>query len=134
MRRQNVLRRDPPLKLLVVLDEAVLRRTIGDESVMYEQLQRLAEVDLPGVTVRVLPFAVHRAVVVDSFVVFSFGEENAILHDVVATEGLKSEFYVEGEQETHLHRVVFERLLSLSLGPEQSKKLILEIAQSLWRN
>ncbi len=78
MRRQDVLRRDPPLKLLVVLDESVLRRRIGDESVMYEQLQRLAGVDQHYVSLRVLPLAVRHAVVVDSFVVFGFGEQNAI--------------------------------------------------------
>jgi transcriptional regulator with XRE-family HTH domain len=133
MRRQNVLRREPPLNLLVVLDEAVLRRRIGDKSVMYEQLQRLAEVDQPGVRVRVLPFDVERAVVADSFVMFGFGEQNAILHDVVATEGLKTEFYVEGEQETHLHKIVFGRLFSVSLDPEQSRELILKTARSLWR-
>lgn len=134
MRRQNVLRRDPPLKLLVVLDESILRRRIGDEAVMYEQLQRLAEVDQQHVSVRVLPFAVRHAVVSDSFVVFGFGEENAILHDVVAAEGLKEEFYVEGEQETHLHRIVFNILLDASLSQRQSKELILNTAESLWRD
>src|SRR6266853_4551929 len=40
MRRQQVLNRED-LRLSVVLDESVLKRRIGDESVMYEQLQRL---------------------------------------------------------------------------------------------
>src|SRR5579872_1967337 len=40
MRRQQVLSRED-LQLKVMLDESVLRRRIGDESVMYEQLQRL---------------------------------------------------------------------------------------------
>ncbi len=42
MRRQQVLSRED-LKLKVVLDESVLRRRIGDQSVMYEQLQRLVQ-------------------------------------------------------------------------------------------
>ena len=45
MRRQEVLDREPPLELAVVLDESVLRRRVGDESVMYEQLQRLVTED-----------------------------------------------------------------------------------------
>lgn len=133
MRRQRVLSRDPPLKLLVVLDESVLQRRIGDESIMYEQLHRLTEVDQQHVTVRVLPLARRHAVVSDSFVVFRFGEENAILHDVVATEGLKTEFYVEGQQDTHLLRIVFDVLLKASLDPEESRELILRTAQSHWR-
>ena len=51
MQRQQVLNRDG-LQLSVVLDESVLKRRIGDESVMYEQLQRLArEADRPNLTV-----------------------------------------------------------------------------------
>ncbi len=42
MRRQQMLTRDPPRELAVVLDESVLRRRIGDTAVMHEQLQRLA--------------------------------------------------------------------------------------------
>src|SRR2546430_7834730 len=42
MRRQQVLDRDG-LQLSVVLDESVLKRRIGNDTVMYDQLQRLAE-------------------------------------------------------------------------------------------
>src|SRR5215831_10076821 len=48
MRRQQILNREG-LQLSVVLDESVLKRRIGDESVMYEQLQRLVqEADRPN--------------------------------------------------------------------------------------
>src|SRR5712691_105872 len=134
MRRQRVLSRDPPLKLLVVLDESILRRRIGDESVMYEQLSHLAEMDEKTVTLRVLPLAGRHPVIVDSFVVFRFGEQDAILHDVVATESIQTEFYVEGQQETHFHRIVFDMLLNVSLDQDQSKELILNTAESVWRD
>lgn len=135
MQRQHVLGRDPPLRLLVVLDESVLQRRIGDESVMYEQLQRLAaEADRPNVTLRILPLGAEHPVPADSFTVFRFGpQQDAILHDVVATEALKASFYVEGEQETHLYRIVFDVLLSASLDATQSKNLIIQTAQSHWR-
>lgn len=135
MQRQHVLSRDPPLNLLVVLDESVLRRRIGNETVMSEQLQRLAtEADRPNVTLRILPLDAEHTVVADSFTIFRFGpEQDAILHDVVATEGLKASFYVEGQQETHLHRIVFDILLGASLDVSRSKDLILEIAQH-WRD
>ena len=55
MQRQQVLDREG-LQLSVVLDESVLTRRIGDDSVMYEQLQRLArEADRPNLTMRILP-------------------------------------------------------------------------------
>ncbi len=133
MQRQQVLSRDPPLSFLVVLDESVLRRRIGDASVMHEQLQRLVdEADRPNVTLRILPLGADHFVA-DSFTVFRFGSEfDAILHDVVATESLKTSFYVEGEQETYLHRIVFDILLGSSLDAAQSKELITQIAQTQW--
>jgi len=135
MQRQRVLSRDPPLSLLVVLDESVLRRRIGDESVMHEQLRRLAdEANRPNVTLRILPLAAEHAVIADSFVVLRFGlEQDAILPDVVATEGLTSGFRAEGQQETHLHGIVFDVLLGASLDETKSKELITRTAQSLWR-
>lgn len=135
MQRQHVLTRDPPLNLLVVLDESVLRRRIGDKTVMHEQLQRLAaEADRPTVTLRILPLDAAYTVVTDSFTIFRFGpEQDAILHDVVAAEGLRTSFYVEGQQETHLHRLVFDILLDASLDVAQSKDLIFEVARH-WRD
>src|SRR5216684_49404 len=43
MRRQHVLSREE-LHLSVVLDESILKRRIGSDSLMYEQLQHLARV------------------------------------------------------------------------------------------
>src|SRR6266487_4217787 len=51
MLRQQVLTREPPVQLSIVLDESILKRRIGDDRVMYEQLQRLVYVaDRPEVT------------------------------------------------------------------------------------
>jgi transcriptional regulator with XRE-family HTH domain len=134
MQRQQALTREPPPRLDVVLDESILRRRIGDDSVMYEQLHRLAlDADRPNVTLQVLPFNAAHVVFGASFFIFSFGSgTDAILHDVVSTEGLRSDFYVEGEHETHLHTRGFQILLSSSLSPASSRDLILETAES-WR-
>src|ERR1700729_1518789 len=49
MRRQEALARDPALQLSVVLDESVLRRRIGSDALMYEQLKWLGgEADRPN--------------------------------------------------------------------------------------
>ena len=73
MQRQQVLDRDG-LQLTVVLDESVLRRRIGDDSVMYDQLQRLAqEADRPNLTLRILPLDGQHTVFGESFTIFGFG-------------------------------------------------------------
>jgi len=134
MQRQQVLTREPGLQLSVVLDESILKRRIGDELVMYEQLQRLAyEADRPNVTLQILPLDAQHTVFGESFVIFRFGPDNdALLQDVVSTEHLKSDFSVEGERETYLHRLAFQILVGASLDPASSRALILETAESRW--
>jgi transcriptional regulator with XRE-family HTH domain len=135
MQRQQVLDREG-LQLTVVLDESVLTRRIGDESVMYEQLQRLArEADRPNLTMRILPLSAQHTVFGESFVIFGFGfgeDSDAMLQDVVSTEQLRSGFTLEGERETYLHRIAFQMLAEASLDPVASKDLILQTAQSHW--
>ncbi len=135
MRRKKVLEQDPPLNLLVVLDESVLMRQFGSESVMYEQLQSLAvAASRPNISLRILPLRAPHPVSAESFVIFRFGPEgDAILHDVVAAEGLKESFYIEDRQQTYLHQLVFDTLLEATLGDEASKDLIVQTAENYWR-
>jgi transcriptional regulator with XRE-family HTH domain len=134
MRRQQVLDRDPTLSLSVVLDESVLRRRVGDDRVMYEQLQRLArEAERPNLTLQILPLDAQHTVFGESFVIFGFGPDNdAMLHDVVSAEHLASGFSLEGERETYLQRIAFQMLVDASLDPASSRELILETAQAHW--
>jgi transcriptional regulator with XRE-family HTH domain len=133
MQRQQVLDRDG-LQLSVVLDESVLKRRIGDEAVMYEQLQHLARAaDRPNLTLQILPLDVQHTVFGESFVIFGFGQDSdAMLQDVVSTEQLRSGFTLEGERETYLHRIAFQMLSAASLDPADSKALILETAETHW--
>ena len=134
MRRQQMLDRESGLQLSVVLDESMLRRRIGNEAIMYEQLHRLArEYDRPNVTLRVLPLDAAHTVFGESFVIFRFGpDSDAILQDVVCTEHLRNDFLVEGERETYLHRLAFQMLFDAALDPAASRTLILETAESVW--
>ena len=133
MRRQQVLDRDG-LQLSVVLDESVLKRRIGDEAVMYDQLQRLAhEADRPNLTLRILPLGAAHTVFGESFVIFGFGaDSDPMLQDVVSTEHLRSGFTLEGERDTYLHRIAFQMLSEAALDPVASRKLILETAETYW--
>ncbi|ACY99313.1 transcriptional regulator, XRE family [Thermomonospora curvata DSM 43183] len=56
MRRQEVLTREHPPRLVVVLDEVALRRVVGGVDVHRAQLERLeAEMNKPHVTLQVVP-------------------------------------------------------------------------------
>jgi transcriptional regulator with XRE-family HTH domain len=132
--RQQLLTRDQPLKLAVVLDESVLLRQHGDHSMMQGQLQRLAEAsDLPNVSLRILPLHKPHRLTVGSFVILHFGKEHETsLHDVVNTEFLSNQLYVEGETDTYEVRLAFEHLVGESLTPAESQELILRTARQIW--
>jgi transcriptional regulator with XRE-family HTH domain len=137
MIRQELLTRDPPLELSVVLDESVLLRQFGDRSVMHAQLLQLARLaELPNITLKVMPLGVEHSIGVTSFQIFKFGSANetgpSMLHDVVSTESLNSEIYVEGDADTYLYGLVFENLSAESLSPSESRKLILQTAEMVW--
>lgn len=136
MRRKAVLEQEDPVSLIVVLDESVLKRQFGDDSVMYEQMQSLAaDSAKPNVTLRILPLRTPHPVSAESFVIFTFGPGNeAILPDVVYTEGLKGGTYLEGPQETYVHRLVFNTLLGATLNADASRDLILRTAEDYWRH
>jgi transcriptional regulator with XRE-family HTH domain len=135
MQRQEVLNRDPGLELSIVLDESVLRRRVGSDQVMYDQLQRLAkDSERPNLTLQILPLSVQHTVFSESFVIFHFEpEDDPMLQDVVSTEHLRNDFSLEGERETYLHRIAFQMLArDAALDPDASRTLILDTAKSLW--
>jgi len=134
MRRQQVLDREPPVELSVVLDESALKRRVGDEQVMREQLQRLVrEADRPNLTLRILPLDAPHAVFGGSFVILRFGPDNeAMLQDVVSAEHLRNDFSLEGERETYLYRIAFQMLAGAALDPASSRELVRETAESHW--
>ena len=134
MQRQRVLDRDPAIQMSVVLDESILRRRVGSAAIMFEQLTRLAEIaERPNVTMRILPLDAQHTVFGESFVIFRFGpDSDAILQDVVSAEHLRSDFSVEGERETYLHRIAFQMLVGASLDSATSRVLILETAKTYW--
>lgn len=133
VRRQSALEREG-LQLSVVLDESVLTRRVGDDSVMYDQLQQLVRAaDRPNLTLQILPLGAQHTVFSESFVIFGFGtDSDAILPDVVSTEHLRRGFSLEEERETYLHRIAFQLLAQASLDPAASRALILEAAESYW--
>jgi hypothetical protein len=138
MRRQERLTREPVMKLSVVLDEAVLLRRIGDRGIMRAQLERLADVaDLPNVDLRVMPLDREIGLLGGSFVIMSFGSrsatEAASLGDVVSTESVRTDLYIEGEEaDTYLFRLFFQAVTRASLSPADSRDFIVTTIEHTW--
>jgi transcriptional regulator with XRE-family HTH domain len=132
--RQQLLARDEPLSYTALLDESVLHRRRGGQSVMQAQLQRLADASrLPNVTIQILPLQRDHGLAVDSFSILQFGKAHeTMLHDVVSLEHVSNELHVEGDTDTHQFRLAFSRLTEESLSPEESRDLILTVSRQVW--
>lgn len=126
--RQSVLRADPPLQLSAVLDEAVLRRSIGGPGVMEEQLRYLVEVArLPQVRLQVLPFSVGGHLgLTGPFVIFSFPTIADL--DVVVLDHLTSSLYLERKEDLEAYSAAFRTIQAHALPPRDSSDLISALA------
>jgi hypothetical protein len=116
LRRQQLLHRDPPLQYSVVLDESVLRRQVGDASVMRKQLAYLAQVAaLPNVSLRVMPLAGANPMVMNSFDMLRIVGVETTMPDVVWTELLTATLHFEGEADTFRYHLLFQTLNAVDL-------------------
>ncbi|GIH71281.1 helix-turn-helix domain-containing protein [Sphaerimonospora thailandensis] len=134
MARQALLTQDEPLRLWTILDEAVIRRTIGSPADMRAQLGRLLElVDLPNITVQVLPFAAGAHPGTNgAFQILEFPEP---AHpDVVSLENFTGSLYVEQETDVYRYTVMFDHLRAKALDPDQSRSVLTETMTGLGRS
>jgi transcriptional regulator with XRE-family HTH domain len=130
MQRQDVLRRDDPLKLWIILDEAVLRRMEGPSPVLRRQLEHLYEAShWPNVTLQVLTFGsgLHPGMG-GAFAIIEFPER--FDPDVVYTEGVTGQAYIEErDREVRLRSEAFDLLRATALPPADSAQLIRSISE-----
>ncbi|MFW6722111.1 helix-turn-helix domain-containing protein [Streptomyces sp. MAR4 CNY-716] len=134
MRRQDRIREtEQPLRLWAVFDEAALRRVVGNEQIMREQLDHLVEVsELPHVTVQVLPFetGAHPGVT-GQYAILEFPEESD--SSVIYLEGVTSDLYLEKSDDVHNYSMMYEHLRAQALNPEQTRKFIVNRAKNYAR-
>lgn len=131
MERQARLReRDAP-RLWVVLNEAVIRRIVGERAIMHEQLARLAEAaSAPNITLQVLPFSAGAHASMDSaFSILGFDPPTD--DEIVYFEHPTCSLYLEKADEVARYRLVYEHLRAASLSLDESRRLIARSAEDL---
>ncbi|MEV6488657.1 helix-turn-helix transcriptional regulator [Actinoplanes sp. NPDC051633] len=124
MARQTVLVREPPPRLTVVLDEAVLHREVGGPHVLQRQLQRLYESSLrPGVELLVLPFSAGaHAAQSESFMILDFAADTRA--PIVHSEGLTGGFFHLKGEVVDVFREAFNDVRRRALTAEASRELV----------
>jgi transcriptional regulator with XRE-family HTH domain len=129
--RQRRLIEDPLLELVTIVDETVLHRPVGGVEVMRDQLRHLVrQAALPSVCFQVMPVSVgaHQGVN-GAFTVLGFGDPDE--PEIAHTEDAVSLTHVHQETEVRGYRLLFDRLQSEALSPQDSVALVERLATEL---
>jgi transcriptional regulator with XRE-family HTH domain len=128
-RQERITAVENPLRLWTVLDEAALRRVVGNQLLMREQLESLVEQSqLPHVTVQVIPFEMGAHPGLNGqYAILEFPD--AADSSVVYIEGVTSDLYLEKAKDVQKYRVMYEHLRAQALNVDQSRQFIAELAK-----
>ncbi|MEU9288467.1 helix-turn-helix transcriptional regulator [Streptomyces sp. NPDC048275] len=132
-RQERISAPEIPLRLWTVLDEAALRRVVGNRSLMRDQLEHLVEQSqLPHVTVQVIPFEMGAHPGLNGqYAILEFPD--AADSSVVYIEGVTSDLYLEKANDVQKYSVMYEHLRAQALNVEQSRQFIADIAKEYAR-
>ncbi len=127
IRRQELLQRLDRPRLRVLLDEAVLRRRVGDRDIMAAQLGKILDmVSDEKAVVQIVPFNSGALTSSDSnFTLLEFGESS--LPSIVHVEGLLTGLILDRPAVVERYREVLDHLRDAALSPRDSQFLITEI-------
>ena len=128
MRRQQVLHRENPPHLWVVIDETALRRPIGGRAVMLAQVDHLIRMSRHAhITIQVMPFSAGgHAAVGGPMIQLRFPE--GLLPDLVYQEQLDSAIYLNKPAETVRYWDILNTVATEALPPGQSVDMLRRLA------
>jgi transcriptional regulator with XRE-family HTH domain len=127
-RRQKLLGGDNPPKLRLVLNEAVIRRQVGGEAVMAEQIKHLIMLSEKGqITIHVLPFSAgaHPGMKT-GFTLLRFPEGFDDM-DCVYLENNNGGVWQEVLEHVAEYSATFERQCSMALSAEETRELLVSL-------
>ncbi|MFE2535085.1 helix-turn-helix transcriptional regulator [Streptomyces sp. NPDC059371] len=131
MQRQDLLTREDAPRIWVVMDETVLRRTIGGPEVMRAQIDKLLQATkLPHVTLQVIPFSSgpHPGTY-GPFVLFRFAMPE--LPDMVYSEYLTGAVYLDARSEVATHLEVMDRMAAQAATAHRTKEILRDLRKEL---
>ena len=129
LKRQEILARDEPPALWVILDESVLRRPVGGRYVMREQVGRLIEASRrPHVSVQVISSSVgaHRGLWAGAFIIANFEDAPTVGYQETACEGQ----FVDRREDVETLVDCWDTLVREALPWAASQTLLEEAAKS----
>ncbi|MEK2475240.1 helix-turn-helix domain-containing protein [Streptomyces noursei] len=129
--RQARLEQPDSPELLVILDEAVLMRPVGEPAVMRAQFARLLEAaDNPRITLQVLPFSSGKHEAMGGSLTILTMPDGC---DAAYLEGADHGQLTEEPEEVKAYRMAYERLGGLALPPHMSLDMIRSVREGTYR-
>ncbi|MGV9990828.1 helix-turn-helix domain-containing protein [Streptomyces sp. NPDC003374] len=129
MDRRRLLDRCDPPRVMIVLDESVLRRRVGGRRIMGEQLGHLAAVtELPKVDLQVIPFGLREHPgTMTPFRIMGFREGPDLLYG----ESFLGGQVTDDAHQLRQHQLAFNLLQANALSPHDSRVLIRRLRKEL---
>jgi transcriptional regulator with XRE-family HTH domain len=132
MARQSVLNQAQPPNLLVLIDEAALRRPVGGRGVMDEQLRHLIEcAQLPNVSLRIIPFEAGEHAGMDGGFSILIFPDPADPDTVYLENPLDDDQYTDETEKVRQYHLTFGHLRDVALSPESSLEFLVNLAKEL---
>ncbi|MEU9746321.1 helix-turn-helix transcriptional regulator [Streptomyces niveus] len=129
MERQRILERENPTRLWLVLNEAVLRNTVGDAAVMSKQLGRLHELaQHPPHVVQIVPTKGNNHLAASPFGLLSFNEGA----DVVHVDGFPRGYLLADNDDVTTANDAYDLLKSMAAPPDESADMIDSISKDCY--
>lgn len=127
--RQRVLD-DTDRQFWFIIDEAALRCATGSTAIMAAQIVRLAEaIDRPNVDLQVVPFSVGYYMGRSSdYTIFGYAVRTPV--SVVYVEHYDGGEYIGDQKRTGRFQTLWDQQKAAAIGPEQSRRMLLDLATS----
>ncbi|RXS64990.1 XRE family transcriptional regulator [Streptomyces sp. TM32] len=125
--RQELLRRDPPPSVRIILDESALRRPALDPKVWHEQLTRIADAaEAPNMAIQVLPFSAGVHDLMGGSLSLLWMPDGS---SVAYREGNRSGELIEEAAEVTRFRLSYDRLRDMALSLRESAAFIGQLVE-----
>ena len=127
--RQEIVTRESPPHFWSLVDESALRRRVGSNQIMHEQLTGMVELaTLPNITLQVVPFSLGAHPGLDN--TFTLLEFQSAQPPVVYIENMAGTLYLERASDVNRYKEALMHMRAGALDPDSSIALIERIRET----
>jgi transcriptional regulator with XRE-family HTH domain len=127
--RQEIITRESPPHFWSLVDESSLRRRVGSNQIMRDQLKGMVDLGaIPNMTLQVVPFGLGAHPGLDN--TFEFLEFQSGQPPVVYLENMAGGLYLESASDVDRYKEALMHLRAGALDPESSVSLIEQVRET----